>query len=89
LTGDVRDAESFKMRRGRVGGYPKYLSEGQQYAANAPTELDPWFGYSLSACFPVIPALPGARPSILAFVTRTPGQPKKLKKMIAFDFLVL
>ena len=46
LTGDVRDAELFKMRRGRVGGYPKYLSEGQEYAANAPAELDPRCGYS-------------------------------------------
>jgi hypothetical protein len=73
----VRDPESFKMRRGKVGGYRKYLSEGQQYAANAPAELDPRFGYSLSACFPVIPALPGARPSIFAFVASSAEPAKK------------
>ena len=45
--GDVRDPESFKVRRGKVGGYREYLSvEDQQYAANALTELDPRFGYS-------------------------------------------
>src|SRR5438552_15759453 len=45
--GDVRDPESFKVRRGKVGGYQEYLSvEDQQYAANALAELDPWFGYS-------------------------------------------
>src|SRR5438309_4111538 len=41
--GDVRDPESFKVRRGKVGGYQEYLSvEDQQYAANAMAELDPW-----------------------------------------------
>ena len=50
-----------KMRRAKVGGYRKYLSEGQQYAANAPAELDLWFGYSfLSTALAVIPALPAA-----------------------------
>ena len=45
--GDVRDPESFKVRRGKVGGYQEYLSvEDQQYAANALAELDPRFGYS-------------------------------------------
>ncbi|MFL6545148.1 MAG: sulfotransferase domain-containing protein [Candidatus Udaeobacter sp.] len=45
--GDVRDPESFKVRRGKVGGYREYLSvEDQQYAANALAELDPRFGYS-------------------------------------------
>jgi hypothetical protein len=45
--GDVRDPESFKVRRGKVGGYREYLSvEDQQYAANALTELDPQFGYN-------------------------------------------
>ena len=44
--GDVRDPESFKVRRGKVGGYREYLSvEDQQYAANALAELDPTFGY--------------------------------------------
>jgi hypothetical protein len=44
--GDVRDPESFKVRRGKVGGYREYLSaEDRQYAANALTELDPRFGY--------------------------------------------
>ena len=45
--GDVRDPESFKVRRGKVGGYREYLSvEDQQYAAKALAELDPRFGYS-------------------------------------------
>ena len=45
--GDVRDPESFKVRRGKIGGYREYLSaEDQQYAANAMTELDRRFGYS-------------------------------------------
>jgi hypothetical protein len=45
--GDVRDPESFKVRRGKVGGYREYLSvEDQQSAANALAELDPRFGYS-------------------------------------------
>src|SRR6058998_1671626 len=44
--GDVRDPESFKVRRGKVGGYREYLSEEeQQYAANALAELDTRFGY--------------------------------------------
>jgi sulfotransferase family protein len=45
--GDVRDPESFKVRRGKVGGYREYLSaEDQQYAANALSELDSRFGYN-------------------------------------------
>jgi hypothetical protein len=45
--GDVRDPESFKVRRGKVGGYREYLSiEDQQCAANALAELDSRFGYS-------------------------------------------
>ena len=45
--GDVRDPESFKVRRGKVGGYREYLSAAdQQFAANAMTELDRRFGYS-------------------------------------------
>jgi Sulfotransferase domain len=44
--GDVRDPESFKVRRGKVGGYREYLSvEDQQYAAAALMDLDPRFGY--------------------------------------------
>jgi len=44
--GDVRDPESFKVRRGKVGGYREYLSVGdQEYAASALAELDPRFGY--------------------------------------------
>jgi hypothetical protein len=46
--GDVRDPESFKVRRGKVGGYREYLSvKDQQYAANELAELDLRFGYSL------------------------------------------
>src|SRR5213595_2575611 len=44
--GDVRDPESFKVRRGKVGGYSEYLSaEDQQFAADAIRELDRRFGY--------------------------------------------
>src|SRR5882762_1712993 len=45
--GDVRDPESFKVRRGKVGGYREYLSvRDQEYAADALIELDRRFGYS-------------------------------------------
>jgi hypothetical protein len=45
--GDVRDPESFKVRRGKVGGYREYLSaEDQQFAAAAITDLDCRFGYT-------------------------------------------
>lgn len=45
--GDVRDRESFKVRRGKVGGYREYLSlEDQKYAADALIKLDPRFGYN-------------------------------------------
>jgi hypothetical protein len=45
--GDVRDPESFKVRRGKVGGYREYLSaDDQRFAAAAMTELDARFGYS-------------------------------------------
>jgi len=45
--GDVRDPESFKVRRGKVGGYREYLSAGdQQFAAEAMRDLNRRFGYS-------------------------------------------
>ena len=45
--GDVRDVESFKVRRGKIGGYTDYLSaEEQAYAAEAMRALRPEFGYS-------------------------------------------
>ena len=45
--GDVRDPESFKVRRGKVGGYREYLSaDDQQFAAAVITELDRRFGYT-------------------------------------------
>ena len=44
--GDVRDPESFKVRRGKVGGYREYLSaEDQVFAASALAKLDVRFGY--------------------------------------------
>lgn len=44
--GDVRDPESFKVRRGKVGGYEEYLSvEDQAFAARAMSKLDARFGY--------------------------------------------
>jgi len=43
----VRDPESFKVRRGKVGGYREYLSpEDLDYAADALRELDARFGYN-------------------------------------------
>ncbi len=45
--GDARDPESFKVRRGKIGGYEDYLSpEDQAYAATALQKLDPRFGYA-------------------------------------------
>jgi hypothetical protein len=45
--GDVRDPESFKVRRGKVGGYREYLSaEDLDYAVDALRELDSRFGYN-------------------------------------------
>jgi hypothetical protein len=45
--GDVRDPESFKVRRGKVGGYSEYLSaDDQQFAAAAMRALDRRFGYT-------------------------------------------
>ena len=44
--GDTRDLESFKVRRGKIGGFADYLSASdQQYAAAALLKLDPRFGY--------------------------------------------
>jgi Sulfotransferase domain len=43
---DKRDPESFKVRRGKIGGYEDYLSaEDRQYAVDALKRLDPHFGY--------------------------------------------
>jgi hypothetical protein len=45
--GDVRDPESFKVRRGKVGGYREYLlPEDLEYAVDALRDLDPKFGYN-------------------------------------------
>ena len=45
--GNVGDPESFKVRRGKVGGFREYLSvEDQQYAADALRQLDARFGYN-------------------------------------------
>jgi Sulfotransferase domain len=44
--GDIHDPESFKVRRGKVGGYREYLSaEDQVFAAGALAKLDVRFGY--------------------------------------------
>jgi hypothetical protein len=44
--GDARDPESFKVRRGKIGGFQDYLSPNDQaYAATALRRLDPRFGY--------------------------------------------
>jgi hypothetical protein len=43
---DVADPESFKVRRGKVGGYTDYLAaEDRQYAAGILSRLDARFGY--------------------------------------------
>ena len=43
---DVSDPESFKVRRGKVGGYRDYLEkEDRQYSAEALARLDRRFGY--------------------------------------------
>jgi hypothetical protein len=44
--GDLQDPESFKVRRGKVGGFQDYLSPNDQvYAAAALQKLDRRFGY--------------------------------------------
>ncbi len=44
--GNVRDPESFKVRRGQVGGFERYLSESDRaFAVEAMRRLDPAFGY--------------------------------------------
>ncbi|MEO8440691.1 MAG: sulfotransferase domain-containing protein [Spartobacteria bacterium] len=44
--GDARDPESFKVRRGKIGGFADYLSpDDQERAAAAMRKLDPRFGY--------------------------------------------
>jgi hypothetical protein len=47
--GDASDVESFKVRRGKVGGFEDYLCvEDQQYAAAAMQNLNSQFGYAAS-----------------------------------------
>ncbi len=44
--GDVRDPESFKVRRGEIGGHREYLSaDDQEYSAKIMRKLAPEFGY--------------------------------------------
>ena len=46
---DREDPESFKVRRGKVGGFAEYLSpEGQEFAAQMCEVLDPVFGYPIN-----------------------------------------
>ena len=45
--GDTRDPESFKVRRGKVGGFEDYLSpDDQAYAARVLQKLNPRFDYA-------------------------------------------
>lgn len=45
--GDTRDPESFKVRRGKIGGFEDYLApDDQAYAAAALQKLDLRFGYT-------------------------------------------
>ena len=44
--GDTADPESYKVRRGKIGGFADYLSAADQdYAATALRQLNPRFGY--------------------------------------------
>src|SRR5438067_868068 len=44
--GDVNDPESYKVRRGKIGGYVDYLDPSDiEYADQAMAELDRRFGY--------------------------------------------
>lgn len=44
---DVRDPDSFKVRRGKIGGYTDYLTGTDlEYATAALQKLDPRFGYA-------------------------------------------
>ena len=44
--GDVNDSESYKVRRGKIGGYVDYLDPSDvEYANQAMSALDPRFGY--------------------------------------------
>ena len=48
--GDTRDPESFKVRRGKIGGFEDYLSPNDQvYAATTLQKLDPRFDYGQPA----------------------------------------
>ncbi len=45
--GDARDPESYKVRRGKVGGYVDYLDNADlEYAVEVMRELNPRFGYA-------------------------------------------
>jgi hypothetical protein len=45
--GDAGDRESFKVRRGKIGGFTDYLSiDDQRYAAEEMKSLHPRFGYA-------------------------------------------
>ena len=45
--GDVKDEESFKVRRGKIGGYTDYLEDDEIAAINRliNEQLAPEFGY--------------------------------------------
>lgn len=48
--GDAQDPESFKVRRGKIGGFVDYLSPNdQEYAARALVKLDSRFHYTTRA----------------------------------------
>jgi len=46
--GNVNDPESYKVRRGKIGGYVDYLDPSDvEYADQAMSALDPRFGYQI------------------------------------------
>lgn len=47
-TGDVKNPDSYHVRKGKVGGYKEYLSTEMiaHYEARVVTEMGPWYGYN-------------------------------------------
>jgi len=69
--GNQDDPESYKVRRGRVGGFKEYLkAEDLQYVENAMKTLDRRFGYEATASEP---ATAGANVTSQGPESRLPG----------------
>jgi hypothetical protein len=58
LPADPSDADSFKVRRGVVGGYKEYLSDDDLvYVEQAMVQLNPRYAYSMDRGAPVPPRM--------------------------------